>query len=252
LVAALAALVLVGGTAAMATPGRAGLPEDRDSDLLAFATAGGDTGSRVLLFGPAADLPGTSRDFEGLGYRVLAPPFARSWDAYLPAPRLGDEALRRLLDDLLGGEVRRAGERLAGFGIGWVAFTESSPLEATFEAQLDMVPLRGLAVPVFRNEVPATEAFGPGGTPWTRDGTGYLRPEGAPSGPVYVAANADYRWGPGDWNQADWANQVDTAGTEVRFSGYAGRRNLALGSATWLVMLVALLGVGWWGRRREA
>ena len=252
LVAALAALVLVGGTAAMAMPGRAGLPEDRDTDLLAFATAGGDTGSRVLLFGPAADLPGTSRDFEGLGYRVLAPPFARSWDAYLPAPRLGDEALRHLFDDLLGGEVRRAGERLAGFGIGWVAFTESSPLEATFEAQLDMVPLRGLAVPVFRNEVPATEAFGPGGTPWTRDGTGYLRPEGAPSGPVYVAANADYRWGPGDWNQADWANQVDTAGTEVRFSGYAGRRNLALGSATWLVTLLALLGIGWWGRRREA
>ena len=160
-----------------------GFPEDRYSDLLAFATAGGDTGSRVLLFGPAADLPGTSRDFEGLGYRVLAPPYPESWDAYLPAPRLGDEALRRLLDDLLDGEVRRAGERLAVFGIGWVAFTEESPLEAVFEAQLDMVPLRGLALPVFRNEVPATEAYGPGGTPWTRDGTGYLRPDGAPVRP---------------------------------------------------------------------
>jgi hypothetical protein len=115
-----------------------------------------------------------------------------------------------------------------------------------------MVPLRGLALPVFRNEVPATEAFGPGGTPWLRDGTGYTRPAGALSGPIYVAANADYRWGPGDWNQADWANQVDTAGTEVRFAGHAGRRSLALGSAAWLAVLVALVGVGWWGRRGES
>jgi len=250
-VAALAAVVLVGSTLAVALPGRAGLPEDRYSDLLAFATAGGDAGSRVLLFGPAEDLPGSSRDFEGLGYRLLDPPYPESWDAYLPESRLGDEALRGLLDELLGGEVRRAGEGLASFGVGWVAFTEPSPLEAVFEAQLDMVPLRGLAIPVFRNEVPATEAYGPGGTPWLGDGTAYLRPQGAPSGLVYVASNADYRWGPGNWSQADWANQIDTAGTEVRFSGHAGRRNLALGSAVWLAALGVLLVVGWWGRRRE-
>ena len=249
--AAVAALVLVGSTAALAVPGRAGLPADRYSDLLAFATAGGDSESRVLLFGPHEDLPGTSRDFEGLGYRVVSPPYPESWDAYLGEPRLGDEALDRLLDELLAGEVRRVGERLAAFGIGWVAFTEASPLEALFEAQLDLVPLRGMDPPVFRSEVAAPPAFGPGGTPWRRDGTGYVRPDGAPSGLVYVAANADYRWGPGNWSQVDWANQVDTAGAEVRFAGHAGRRELALGSAVWLAGLVALLGVGWWGRRRE-
>jgi hypothetical protein len=235
---------------ALALPGRAGLPADQYRDVLAFATAGGDTGARVLLFGPAEDLPGTSRDFEGLGYRVVSPPYPESWDAYLPEPRLGDEALQGLLYELLGGDVRRAGERLAVFGIGWVAFTEQSPLEGVFEAQLDMVPLRGLAVPVFRNEVSATEAYGPGGTAWLRDGTGYVRPEGALAGPVYVASNADYRWGPGEWSQADWANQIDTAGTEVHFAGHAGRRELALGSAAWLALLVVMLGVGWWGRRR--
>jgi hypothetical protein len=251
LMAALTALVLVGGTAAMAVPGRAGLPEDEYTDLFAFATAGGETGARVLLFGPADDLPGTSRDFEGLGYRVVAPPYPTTWDAHLGEPRLGDEALHALLYELLDGEVRRAGERLAAFGIGWVAFTESSPLEAVFEAQLDMVPLRGLALPVFRNEVPATEAFGPGGTPWLRRGTAYVRPEGALAGLVYVAANADYRWGPGEWNQAGWANQVDATGTEVRFLGHSGRRDLALASAGWLAILVVLLGVGVWGRRRR-
>lgn len=250
-VGALAAVVLVGATAALAVPGRAGLPEDRYSGLLAFATAGGDTGSRVLLFGPAGELPGTSRDFEGLGYRVLSPPYPDSWEAYLPEPRLGDEALDDLLHELLGGEVRRAGERLAVFGIGWVAFMAQSPLEAVFEAQLDLVPLRGLAVPAFRNEVPATVAYGPGKTPWVADGTGFRRPAGAPAGPVYVATNADYRWGPGDWNQADWANQVDTAGPVVRFGGHGGRRLMAEGSAAWLVVLLALLGLGWWGRRRE-
>jgi hypothetical protein len=65
-----------------------------------------------------------------------------------------------------------------------------------------------------------------------------------------VASNADYRWGPGEWNQADWANQVDTAGTAVRFAGHDGRRDLALGSAAWLGVLLALAAAGWWGRRR--
>jgi hypothetical protein len=250
-VAALAAVVLVGGTVALAVPGRAGLPEDRYTDVLAFATAGGGPVSRVLLFGPHEDLPGTSRDLEGLGYRVLTPPYLASWHAYLNEPRLGDEALRRLLDDLLGGEVRRAGERLAAFGIGWVAFTEPSPLEAIFEAQLDMVPLRGLDVPTFRNEVAGAEAVGPGGTAWLRDGTGYRRPDGGAAGPVYVAVNADYRWGPGEWSQIGWANQVDTAGPEARFAGHGQRRDLALAAAAWLAALVALVGVGWWGRKGE-
>jgi len=248
--AAVGAAVLVVSTALMAVPGRAGLPEDRYRDLLAFATAGGETGSRVLLFGPHEDLPGTSRDLEGLGYRVLSPPFVESWQAYLNQPRLGDQALDDLLHELLGGDVRRAGERLAAFGIGWVAFTEASPLEAIFEAQLDLIPLRGLEVPTFRNEVAAAEASGPGGTPWVRDGTRYLLPEGAAQGPVYLASNADYRWGPGEWSQVGWASQVDTEAAAIRFSGHEPRRVLALASAGWLAVLICLLGVGWWGRRK--
>jgi hypothetical protein len=249
--AAIAAVVLVVSTAVMAIPGRAGLPEDRYRNLLAFATAGGDTGSRVLLFGPRSDLPGDSRDLEGLGYRVLDPPYLETWDAYLGQPRLGDEALRSLLDDLLGGEVRRAGARLATFGIGWVVFTESSPLEAIFEAQLDVVPLRGLEVPVYRNEVATAVATGPGGVAWVADGTGYRRPQGGSAGSVYLAVNADYRWGPGEWSQAGWANQIDTAGDRLAFAGNLGRRNLALASAAWLAVLVVLIGTGWWVRRRE-
>ena len=247
--AVLAALALVGSTAVLALPGRAGLPEDRYTGLLAFATAGEGPAARVLLFGPHEDLPGTSRDLEGLGYRLITPPHARSWDAYLNEPRLGDEALQAVLEDVLEGDVRRAGERLAAFGVGWVAFTEESPLEAIFEAQLDMVPLRGLEIPTFRNEVAAAVALGPGGVAWEPAGTGFRRPEAVGGDSVYLASNADYRWGPGEWSQADWANRVETAGAEIRFAVNPARRYLAVGSAAWLGGLVVLLGVGRWGRR---
>ena len=249
--AALAAVVLVGSSAAFAVSGRAGLPEDRYTGLLAFATVGEGPAARVLLFGPHDDLPGTSRDLQGLGYRLITPPHALSWDAYLNEPRLGDEALQGVLTDLLDGDVRRAGERLAAFGIGWVAFTEESPLEAVFEAQLDMVPLRGLEVSTFRNEVAAAVAVGSEGDAWQPEGTGFDRTEGGGGDTVHLAANADYRWGPGEWSQADWANEVETAGSEIRFAVNPARRYLAVGSAAWLGVLVSLLGLGWWGRRRE-
>jgi hypothetical protein len=164
---------------------------------------------------------------------------------------LGDDALHGLLVELLAGEVRRAGERLAGFGIGWVAFLEPSPLEALFEAQLDMVPLRGLEIPVFRNEVAAAVAVGSEGSVWEPDGTGFRRADGTGADTVRLAANADYRWGPGEWSQADWANLVGTAGAEIRFAANPARRNLALSAAAWLGVLALLVGVGWWGRRRE-
>jgi hypothetical protein len=147
--------------------------------------------------------------------------------------------------------VRRAGEHLAAFGIGWVAFTEESPLEAIFEGQLDMVPLRGLEIPAFRNEVAAAVASGPEAIAWESDGTGFRRPDDVGDEVVYLAANADYRWGPGEWSQADWANRVEKPGAELRFATNPTRRYLALGSAAWLLALVVLLGVGRWGRRAE-
>jgi hypothetical protein len=249
--AALAAIVLVGSTAGPAVSGRAGLPDDRYTDLLAFAVPEEGSPSRILLFGPHENLPGTSRDLAGLGYRLVDPPYPESWQAYLNEPRLGDEALHALLGELLEGDVRRAGERLAGFGIGWVGFLEPSPLEALFEAQLDMVPLRGLEVPVFRNEVAAAVALGSGGTVWERDGTGFVRADGGGAETVRLAVNADYRWGPGQWSQEDWANAVGTAGSEIHFAANPDRRNLAIGAAAWLGVLLVLAVWGWWARRVE-
>jgi hypothetical protein len=250
-VGALGAVVLVVATVAVALPGRAGLPEDRYRDLLAFAVGDGPVTSRVLLFGPANDLPGESRDLEGLGYRVLSPPYPRSWETYLNAPRLGDEALDRLLRDLLAGKVRRAGEALAGFGIGWVAFTEASPLQTVFDAQLDMVALRGLDMPTYRSEVATAVAMGSDGSPWTPTGTGFRRLPGAVGASVALAVNADFRWGPGDWEQTTWRSRVEGAGEVVRFAGNGARRDMAGLALAWLALLVAVSGLGsWLGRRR--
>jgi hypothetical protein len=203
----------------------------------------------VLLFGSADLLPGTSRDLDGLGYRVFMPPAPSSWSTYLNEPRLGDEALASFLDELLGGEVRRAGARLAPFGIGWVAFAEPSPLESLFETQLDLLPLRSFDFAVFRNEVATGVAVGADGSIWSPDGAGFVRAPGSFSASVVVATNADERWGPGSWSQQNWANGIITDDDSVRFGGYRPRLLMAIGSLGWLVLLLVVSAAGWWRGR---
>jgi hypothetical protein len=241
---------IVLGPAVVGSPGRAGLPEDRFGGALGFTLLTGEEPTRVLVFGPAATIPGQSRHLEGLGYRVMDGPHPRSWDAYLNAPRLGDDALHATLETLLDGEVRRAGAALAPFGIGWVAFTEPSQLQSVFEAQLDLVPLRSFDLAVYRNEVAAPVAAGPDGVEWARTGTGFAAPGATAATTVRVAQNADDRWGPGRWSQDDWASriQVDAGAAEVQFGGYGPRRAMAIGALTWLGLLLSAALLGRWRR----
>ena len=244
--ALLGTIVLIGSTLLLAGSGRAGLPADLFGESFRFAAASA-TPNRVLLFGPVESLPGESRTLDGLGYRVLVPPYPANWEARLNEPRMGDEALEQLLRDIMDGEVRRAGDALAGFGVAWVAFLEPSPLELVFESQLDLVPLRSLDFPVFRNEILAAAARSEDGSGWLASGTGYSSPSGR-GGEVTVASNADYRWGPGAWEQLDWANRIDAAEGHVEFSGHSGRRLMALGSGLWALAL----GAAWLLSRRGA
>ena len=170
---------------------------------------------------------------------MIVPPYPTTWEAELNEPRLGDDALEAVLLDVVDGEVRRAGSALADFGIGWVVFTEPSPLELLFEAQLDLVPLRSFDFPVFRNEIPAAQAHSGDGTIWRSSGTGYQAPPGAAGGTIMVASNADYRWGPGAWEQDGWSNQISGSGSSVGFGGHGPRRLLAIASAGWALVLVA-------------
>ena len=104
--AVFAAAGLVAGSILVAAPGRAGLPDDDLRGTFDFVEAASGAPARVLLLGPDDTLPGESRDFEGLGYRIIDAPYPRNWDAYLHEPRLGDEALRGFLETLLDGELR--------------------------------------------------------------------------------------------------------------------------------------------------
>ncbi|MBI5156534.1 MAG: glycosyltransferase family 2 protein [Acidimicrobiia bacterium] len=243
-----AAFFLVVATLGLAGPGRAGLPADHLGSSFRFAVTSDGTANRILLFGPVETLPGGVRTLDGLGYRVIVPPYPRTWEAELNEPRLGDEALEALLLDVLDGEVRRAGSALAEFGIAWIAFTESSPLELLFEAQLDLVPLRSFDFPVFRNEITAASARSADGSPWLAAGTGYRAPAGA-AGAVRVASNADSRWGPGSWEQDGWATRVVDGGPSVRFAPYTPRRLMAIASGLWGLALASVWIIT---RRRKA
>lgn len=242
---AVGAALVVASTLLLVGPGRAGLPQDVLSDSFRFAAGEGSATTRILMFGPADTLPGEHRTFDGLPYRVIIPPYPATWEAHLNAPRLGDDALEDLLTDIVEGNVRRAGDALAGFGIGWVVFTERSPLEALFEAQLDLVPLRSLDFPVFRNEVVTGPAVSEDGVIWERDGTGFVDPTGA-GGTVRLAINGDDRWGPGTWIQDEWAATITGSGGTLAFGGYPPRRFMALASAAWLLVLL-----GAWAMSRE-
>jgi hypothetical protein len=233
----LGAIAIILGTVVLAGPGRAGLPEDTLSGTFDFAAPPGTEPTRVLLFGEATTLPGTSREIDGLSYRIFVPPYPTSTESILNDERLGDEALHGVIRDLIDGRSRRAGSSLAEFGIGWVAFTEPSPLEALFESQLDLVTLRSLDFPVFRNEATAAIVLSENGAVWRSEGTGYVAPDEGSSGAVFVAANADFRWGPGEWSQSDWGNLVSTQGSEVQFAPYGPRRLAAVGALLWLLAL---------------
>jgi hypothetical protein len=237
-----AGVLFVAATLLLAGPGRAGLPDDTLTGVYDFAASEDTSPGRILAFGP--DLPGTERTIEGLGYRVFDPPFPYSWEAYLNEPRLGDEALHGFLESLLEGRERRAGNALAEFGIAWVVFTEPSPLQRLLESQLDLFALRSLDFPVYRNEVPAAPAVEEDGTRWLADGTGYRSPDGRANGSLRIADNADYRWGPGAWEQVDWANQLSGAPAAVKFEAYTPRRLMAFGAGVWFLALVAGMILG--------
>ena len=83
------------------------------------------------------------------------------------------------------------------------------------------------------------------GSPWTSSGTGYVAPEGA-SSTVLLAANADFRWGPGDWEQSAWSNKVTSSPGTLSFGGYGPRRLMAVLAGAWALVLAAAV---LWSRR---
>ncbi len=247
----LAGLAITVSVLVPAVGGRGGLPGDVYGEALRFTAAQVDDphNSRALVVGPAEALPGDSRMLEGAAYRVVSAPLPRLWEARLAEPRLGDRELESTLRKIVEGEIARAGEALAPFGIRWIVIIDSSPFEAVLGGQLDLIPLPSLARPVFLSEVDdAVRAQAADGTVWEWVAPDYRGPLGG-NARVFVAENADQRWDATGWEQANWANELDADGRVISFATQSGfRREAQLAGG--LLILYLLLAV--WGTGRKS
>lgn len=242
-VSAAAALVVVAAAAPIMVGGRLGIPGGTFTDMVDFVAAaevGGE--ARVLLLGDAPELPGPARLLDGAVYRLVDAP-----DPHLasvrPVPeRAGDAALEAALRSIAMGETQRAGATLAPFGIRWVILTGETPFEPVLTRQLDLRPLNGLSLVTYVSDVEAGRAVTGAGDVWRWTGTRY---EGTPlpGGTVTLAENADARWGPEPWEQAEWANVVDASAGVAAYDRRASRTSAATLSLGFLLGL-AVVAVG--------
>ncbi len=249
-VAGIALLLISASTIVLG--GRLGLPGDVFSDTLTFTRAneGEAARSRVLLVGPADQMPGDSRLVEGGAYRVVSAPVPDLGEARL-APRGDlDEALLASLHTAVDGETRRIGGLLAPFGIRWiVVLGDSDGADAdptslawrqVFAGQLDLLPLSaGVSNAVFVTAIdPVSRALTSTAQTWPRTGWSYAGDREATSR-VFVAENPDPGFGPGPWLETASANEVSAAQGVVTFSADGPKRLQAL---VVLLAVVSLLG----------
>lgn len=242
--AALGGLIVAAGVVLLIPSGRLGLPEDRFGAQLDFAAAralehGAD---RILIAGPAGDLPGESRAGTGYSYRVVPGEGPILPEAWLPAGREGDGALAQVLESVAAGDELRPGQSLASFGIRWVVLTEPNPLGVALESQLDLRQLPGLAYTTYESEVFGPRAIEADGTAWRWERPDYVAGESG-GGSVYVAENEDDRWGE-DWTAAGWANRVLPSDGKIVFAGDITNRTMALVAAGWLMLLLIIMIIG--------
>jgi hypothetical protein len=233
---------------ATAAGGRAGLPADRWSDRLGFVTTLAEfpSSTRVLLIGPAADLPGASRSLGPVAYRLVDGTGATLEQAYLPNFQAGDVALAAaIVDHLTRGIDLRPGAALAEFGIGWVVVLPSADFDTqALDRQIDLAltPVDP-ELTVYENLAPSARAITEDGAVWDWDGRTY---RGEPDGRVRLADNADARWGP-DWAPTEsWANTVSGEEGEAVFTPDSLTRVAGLASGALLIVLVVLIV---WGIR---
>jgi hypothetical protein len=255
-VAVAASVFLVAVSALTVVGGRAGFPADeyRDAFMFTAARPGDPSASRILVVGAPGDLPGEDRTIDGAAYRLVSAPIPESWETYLHDPRIGDDALAETLRLIIGGETKRAGELLATYGVRWIVVLDDEQSDffanawrTVFAGQLDLVPLGGgLEYTTFENEVEgAARALTSSGTVWSRSGTGYEGRAGF-GVDVEVRENANARWGPGEWQQRDWANAIAASAGVAEFDPMGSRRTQAIAAAAWLIVLTVF---SWAGRR---
>jgi GT2 family glycosyltransferase len=241
-------LALLAPVAVTLAEGRAGLPQDRWSKALAFvdALSGEEDPGRVMLIGPASVLPGSSRSYRNLDYRLIDGGVLTIDQAYLPAFGPGDAALEEVLaSSLIEGVDLRPGEALAAFGVRWLVVLPGAGLSPeVLGRQVDLAerPL-GPDLDVYENLAATGRAVTDAGQQWLWTGRSY-HGQGSP-GRVRLADSANARWGP-EWAEVDgWANSVSSATGEAVFQTDPLTRAAGIAS---LGLILTLLAAGWWGR----
>jgi hypothetical protein len=241
-------LALLAPVAVTLAEGRAGLPQDRWSKALAFvdALSGEEDPGRVMLIGPASVLPGSSRSFGNLDYRLIDGGVPTIDQAYLPAIGPGDAVLEEtLVRSLIEGVDLRPGEALAAFGVRWLVVLPGSGLTPeVLGRQVDLAerPL-GPDLDVYENLATAGRAVTDDGQQWFWTGRSYQGPSSP--GRVRLADSANTRWGP-EWSEVDgWANSVSSATGEAVFQTDPLTRAAGIAS---LGLLLTLVAAAWWGR----
>jgi len=230
-------VAIAAGALLLIPAGRAGLGPDRFGMPLEFSAArAADHGvDRLLLIGPATDLPGSSREGAGYAYRVVGGPVPTLAEAWLASPGVGDAALEGTLQQIGSGGELRPGAALAEFGIRWIVLLGPTPFDTALETQLDMRPLPGLDYTVFENEVPSPRAVTTDGVAWRYESASYSGPAAAR---VIIRENAHPSWGSA-WVQKVWANEVDGSDGLVEFQADPTLRLLAEMAGIYLLLVIA-------------
>lgn len=250
MVAAAGALVVLVVSSGALLGGRLGLPADDLNDRLSFAsTLAGDSGpGRILLVsGDRGMIPGESNTGPGFWYRTVGGDEVTIDELWLPAARMGDEALADELETIASGSELRPGSVLSQFAIDWVVVEGPEiALDSVLGSQLDLIPtplVEGSRV--YENVQAAPLAVGEGDVVWHRDGAGYAGL--AYPGRVQLAVNHADGWSP-DGTHIDWWTEVD--GIDG-FATFRGGGALSYAPIAAVAMLVLSLGMIVMGRLRR-
>lgn len=227
--------------------GRAGMPADQWGEGLDFIRMAETGAERVLLI--AADparLPGESRQGPGFFYRTVDARGVTLDQGILPEFDDGDAALGGVLEEIASGATLRPGEKLSEFGIHWLVVTDEAAelLRPALDTQVDLNPFPfAEGRTVYENTVVRPVAEAEDGTPWERDGTGFVGPETSQN--VRLAIQGNPAWGP-LWQGEGWAGWVSG---QLGYTTYRNRRPEVAIAIAAAVMLLGGAGLAVWGRR---
>ncbi len=226
-----------------AVGGSLGLEDDGWGERLEFvgALSSNPSSERVLLVGPAGSLPGEVRAAGFYEFRLVNGPLFGFDQAHLPEERIGDRAMREMLDVVAGGGSLRPGAELAPFAIRWIVVVGDSGFSRGFNTQLDVREVSvSPGVRVFENTV-ASARVESGSADWMYEGDTLTGP---PVESIRLADNFDGGWAA---DRDGWANRIPASSGVLQYRPDPLRLGLALAIPAAMALAA---GAVWLGRKK--